>query len=76
MVLLLIAGIAYAKNYEVTKKAGEYTVVATIDKNPPAVGDNNISIDNQGCSRQSRYRRQGEGRIFYASDARHARDEL
>ena len=44
MVLLLIAGIAYAKNYEVTKKAGEYTVVATIDKNPPVVGDNNISI--------------------------------
>jgi len=45
MVLLLIAGIAYAKNYEVTKKAGEYTVVATIDKNPPVVGDNNISIE-------------------------------
>ena len=45
MMLLLIAGIAYAKNYEVTKKAGEYTVVATIDKNPPIVGDNNITID-------------------------------
>jgi len=44
MVLLLIAGIAYAKNYEVTKKAGEFTVVASIDKNPPVVGDNNISI--------------------------------
>jgi hypothetical protein len=45
MVLLLIAGIAYAKNFEVTKKAGEFTVVATIDKNPPVVGDNNISIE-------------------------------
>lgn len=45
MGLLLIAGIAYAKNYEVTKKAGEYTVIATIDKNPPVVGDNNISIE-------------------------------
>lgn len=44
MVLLLIAGIAYAKNYEVTKKAGEYTVVASIDRNPPVVGDNIISI--------------------------------
>ena len=44
IVLLLIAGIAYAKSYEVTKKAGEYTVVASIDKNPPVVGDNNISI--------------------------------
>ncbi|MFI5294304.1 MAG: FixH family protein [Thermodesulfovibrionales bacterium] len=45
MVLLLIAGIAYAKSYEVTKKIGEYTVVATIDKNPPVVGDNNITIE-------------------------------
>jgi len=45
MVLLLIAGIAYAKNFEVTKKAGEFTVVATIDKNSPVVGDNNISIE-------------------------------
>jgi len=44
MVLLLIAGLAYAKNYEVTKKAGEFTVAATIDRNPPVVGDNNISI--------------------------------
>ncbi|MGC2061693.1 MAG: FixH family protein [Thermodesulfovibrionales bacterium] len=45
MMLLFIAGIAYAKNYEVTKKAGEYTIVATIDKNPPVVGDNNITIE-------------------------------
>lgn len=45
IVLLLIAGIAYAKNYEVTKKVGEYTVTAMIDKNPPVVGDNNITIE-------------------------------
>ena len=45
MILLLIAGIAYAKNYEVTKKVGEYTVTAMIDKNPPVVGDNNITIE-------------------------------
>ena len=50
MILLLIAGIAYAKSYEVTKKVGEYTVVATIDKNPPVVGDNNISIDIKDAS--------------------------
>jgi hypothetical protein len=50
MMLLLIAGIAYAKNYEVTKKAGEYTVVATIDKNPPVVGDNNITIEIEDAS--------------------------
>lgn len=44
MVLLLLAGIAYAKNYEVKKKAGGYDVVATLDKNPPVAGDNVIAI--------------------------------
>ncbi len=44
MVLLLIAGIAYAKNYEVKKKAGGYDVVATLDKNPPVAGDNIITV--------------------------------
>ena len=42
--LLLIAGVAYAKDYEVTKKAGEYNVVVKIDRNPPVVGDNNLTI--------------------------------
>ena len=44
LILLLIAGIVYAKDYEVKKKAGDYDVTAKIDKNPPAVGDNNITI--------------------------------
>lgn len=39
------AGIAAAKDYEVKKKAGEYDVAVTIDKNPPVVGDNNVGID-------------------------------
>lgn len=43
--LLLVAGIAYAKDYEVTKKAGEYNVVVKIDKNPPVAGDNNMKIE-------------------------------
>jgi len=43
-VLLLTVGIAYAKNYEVTKKAGEYTVAVAIDKNPPITGKNNVVI--------------------------------
>lgn len=43
-VLLLAIGIAYAKDYEVTKKAGGYNVVVKIDKNPPIVGDNNITV--------------------------------
>ncbi len=44
MLLLLVAGIAFAKDYEVTKKTGEYDVVVKIDKNPPVVGDNNVKV--------------------------------
>jgi len=44
-VILLIAGIAYAKDYEVKKKAGDYTVDIKIDKNPPSVGKNNMEIE-------------------------------
>lgn len=40
----LVAGLAMAKDYEVTKKAGDYTVVVKIDKNPPITGDNNLSV--------------------------------
>jgi hypothetical protein len=42
--LLLIAGVVYAKDYEVTKKAGDYNVLIKIDKNPPIAGENNITI--------------------------------
>ena len=45
LVLLLVAGIAYAKDYEVKKKAGEFDVQVAIDKNPPVVGDNNVKIE-------------------------------
>lgn len=44
-VILLITGIAYAKDYEVKKKAGEYDVEVKIDKNPPVVGKNNMEIE-------------------------------
>lgn len=50
LILLLIAGIAYAKDYEVTKKAGEYNVGVKIDKNPPIVGDNNVKIEIKDTS--------------------------
>ena len=50
VILLLVAGIAFAKDYEVTKKAGEFDVVVRIDKNPPVVGDNNISIEIKDSS--------------------------
>jgi len=44
MFLLVVAGAVYAKDYEVTKKAGEYTVDVKIDKNPPVTGNNNMDI--------------------------------
>jgi hypothetical protein len=42
-VLLLTAGAVYAAN-TIIKKAGEYTVAVTIDKNPPITGKNNVDI--------------------------------
>ncbi len=50
MIMLLMTGVAYAKNYEINKKAGEYDVEIAIDKNPPVVGDNNISIEIKDAS--------------------------
>lgn len=43
--LLLLCGAAYAKDYEVKKKAGDYDVEIRIDKNPPVVGKNNMVIE-------------------------------
>ncbi|OGW21769.1 MAG: hypothetical protein A2Z82_00235 [Nitrospirae bacterium GWA2_46_11] len=50
LILLLIAGIAYAKDYEAKKKAGEYDITVKIDKNPPIVGDNNMEIEIKDVS--------------------------
>lgn len=45
VIVLLIAGIAYAKEFKVKKDEGKYDVEAKIDNNPPIVGNNNISIE-------------------------------
>lgn len=44
MVLLAVSISAYAKDYEMTKKAGDYTVQVAIDKNPPVTGNNNMTV--------------------------------
>jgi hypothetical protein len=44
LVFFLVGGLAIAKDFEVTKKAGDYTVVVTMDKNPPTTGDNNLNV--------------------------------
>lgn len=50
MAALLIAGVAYAKDFEVKKKAGEYDVEVRIDRNPPVVGDNNMEVGIKDAS--------------------------
>jgi hypothetical protein len=44
MAVLLSAGVVFAKDYEVKKKAGDFDVVVTIDKNPPVTGDNGVTV--------------------------------
>ena len=44
LAVLLSAGVVFAKDYEVKKKAGEFDVVVTIDKNPPVTGDNGVTV--------------------------------
>lgn len=44
MLLLLVAGFAQAKEYEIKKTAGEYSLDISIDRNPPVVGNNNVKI--------------------------------
>ena len=44
IILLLAAGLVYAKDYVVMKKAGSYTVEVKLDKNPPVTGQNKMEI--------------------------------
>jgi hypothetical protein len=44
LMLLVVSGVAFAKNYEMSKKAGGFDVTMVIDKNPPVVGDNNVAV--------------------------------
>jgi hypothetical protein len=39
-----MAGLVIAKEYEINKKTGEYSVIIKIDKNPPVAGKNNMEI--------------------------------
>ena len=41
-VLVLWRGWSMPRDYELTKKAGEYTVRVAIDKNPPVTGKNKM----------------------------------
>ena len=45
IILLLAAGLVYAKDYTVVKKAGSYMVEVKLDKNPPITGPNKMEIN-------------------------------
>lgn len=45
LIALLSANVAAAKDFEVKKKAGDYDVTVTIDKNPPVTGDNGVTVE-------------------------------
>jgi len=47
IIILSVAGLASAKDYMVTKQAGDYAVSVKIDKNPPVTGDNKMEITIQ-----------------------------
>ncbi len=49
-VLFLTFGLAYAKDYEVMKKAGNYMVHMKLDKNPPVTGQNKMEITIQDAT--------------------------
>jgi hypothetical protein len=44
VLILMVVGCSNVKDTEMTKKAGPYTVIVKMDKNPPVMGDNSISI--------------------------------
>lgn len=44
MALLLTVNLVNAKDFEITKKSGDYNVQIKIDKNPPITGQNKMDI--------------------------------
>ena len=50
MILLVATGFAFAKDYIVMKKAGDYSVHFMLDKNPPVTGDNKMNVSIQDAA--------------------------
>ncbi|MDP1989743.1 MAG: FixH family protein [Syntrophales bacterium] len=44
LLVVLVAGTAFAKEYVVQKKAGDYTVDIKMDKDPPVAGMNHVEV--------------------------------
>ena len=45
LIMMFVSGIAFAKSLEVNQKAGEYDVRVVIDRNPPVVGANMLTVN-------------------------------
>ena len=67
VLVFLIGGMAYAKDYEVKKTVGEYDVEIRIDKSQPVVGDNNIEIGIKDTS--GKYVTDAKVRVEYSMSA-------
>ena len=50
VVFVALAGYAFAGGYEVKKQAGEFAVQVMIARNPPVVGNNNVSVEIKDAS--------------------------
>ncbi|MEE9910324.1 MAG: FixH family protein [Deltaproteobacteria bacterium] len=44
MILAMTCSLVWAKDYEISKKAGDFNVQINIDKNPPVTGVNKIAV--------------------------------
>lgn len=44
LALLIMSTLVYARGYEVDKQAGPYSVKVMLDKKPPVVGDNAVTV--------------------------------
>lgn len=44
MVLTMTCGLVHAKDYEISKKAGDLSVLVNMDKNPPVTGINKMTV--------------------------------
>jgi hypothetical protein len=44
VLVFMMTGVAFAKDYEANKKTGELDITMAIDKNPPIVGDNAVAV--------------------------------
>ena len=67
LAVLFVSSVAYAKDYEVKKKAGNYNVEVKIDKNPPVVGDNNMIIGITDAS--GKYIKDAKVKVEYSMPA-------